>query len=58
MPQAINLTIDDETATPKTFELISPAAGDGSIAEWALKEGTISSVFPTSYGKCGEDRKP
>lgn len=46
MPQATNLVINDETATPQTFELITPAAGDGSIAEWALKEGTISSVFP------------
>ena len=46
MPQATNLTINDDQGNPKTFELITPAAGDGGIAEWALKEGTISSVFP------------
>jgi hypothetical protein len=30
----------------KTFTLISPSAGDGGLATWALKEGTISTVFP------------
>lgn len=48
MPQATDLVIKNGAATPvdKTFTLISPAAGDGSVAEWALKEGSISSVFP------------
>lgn len=46
MPQAQNLVIQDAASVEKTFELISPAAGDGGIAEWALKEGAISSVFP------------
>lgn len=46
MPQAINLTIKNAVDADKTFELITPAAGDGGIAEWALKEGVISSVFP------------
>lgn len=48
MPQAINLVLNNGATNPvaKTFELISPAAGDGGIATWALKEGVISSVFP------------
>jgi len=48
MPQATDITINNGAATPvaKTFTLISPAAGDGSYANWRLKEGTISSVFP------------
>lgn len=49
MPQAIDLTVKNGATTPvdKTFELINPAAGDGGIAYWALREGTISSVFPS-----------
>lgn len=48
MPQAANLVLKNGAATPvdKTFTLLSPAAGYGSMAEWALKEGAISSVFP------------
>lgn len=46
MPQASDLVIKNSATVDKTFALISPAAGDGGIAEWALKEGTISSVFP------------
>lgn len=46
MPQATNLTIKNGSAVDKTFTLVTPAAGDGGIAEWALKEGSISSVFP------------
>lgn len=48
MPQAADFTVNNG-ATPavaKTFSLISPAAGDGSIASWAIREGAISSVFP------------
>lgn len=49
MPQASNLVVYNGASTPevKTFTLISPAAGDGSVASWALKEGTISAVFPS-----------
>lgn len=49
MPQATDLVIKNGAATPinKTFVLVSPAAGDGGIAKWVLKEGTIASVFPT-----------
>lgn len=46
MPQATNLVIKDGASVDKTFELLSPAAGYDSVAEWALKEGTISAVFP------------
>ena len=48
MPQAANLVLKNGAPTPvdKTFTLLSPAAGYGSTAEWALKEGPISSVFP------------
>lgn len=46
MPQATDLVIKNGSNVDKTFVLISPSAGDGSIAEWALKEGAISSVFP------------
>lgn len=49
MPQAADFTVNNG-ATPavaKAFSLISPAAGDGSIAMWAIREGAISSVFPT-----------
>lgn len=47
MPQATDLVIKNAAAADKTFALIAPAAGDASIAKWALKEGTISTVFPT-----------
>lgn len=48
MANATDLIVDNGAATPvaKTFTLISPAAGDGGLATWALKEGTISTVFP------------
>jgi hypothetical protein len=46
MPQAINLVIKNAAAIDKTFALNTPAAGDSGVAEWALKEGLISSVFP------------
>jgi hypothetical protein len=48
MPQATDLVINNGAGTPvaKTFTLLTPAAGDGGTAEWALKEGTIGSVFP------------
>lgn len=48
MPQAADIVLNNGAGTPvpKTFTLLTPAAGDGANAEWALKEGTISSVFP------------
>lgn len=46
MPQATDLIVKNGAAVDKTFTLLNPAAGLNSPAEWALKEGTISSVFP------------
>lgn len=48
MPNASDLVVNNGAIDPvaKTFTLISPSAGDGGLATWALKEGTISTVFP------------
>lgn len=48
MPQAVDLVLKNGAATPvdKTFTLMAPAAGEASWANWRLKEGPISSVFP------------
>lgn len=46
MPQATDLVIDNGAAVAKTFTNLAPASGWGGVAEWALKEGTVSSVFP------------
>ena len=56
MPQAIDLVVNNGAGTPvsKTFTLISPAAGDNAVATWALKEGAISTVFPTFTASAGK----
>lgn len=46
MPGQTNLTVADGDAVSKTFTAITPAAGDGGVALWQLREGTISAVFP------------
>lgn len=48
MPQQTDLVVKNGAATPidKTFTAISPASGDGGIASWWLREGSISAVFP------------
>lgn len=46
MPQAINLVLKNAANVDKTFTLMSPAAGDGSYANWRLKEGATSLAFP------------
>jgi hypothetical protein len=46
MPAAIDLVVNNAAAVAKTFTLLSPAAGNGSNAEWANKVGTIAGVFP------------
>lgn len=46
MPQAATFTLNNASAVAKTYTLNSPSAGYGSVAEWALKEGTIQGVFP------------
>lgn len=47
MPQATDIVIKNGATTPvdKTFTLVSPAAGDGGVALWYLKEGTVSAAF-------------
>lgn len=47
MPQAENITVKNGNNDDKTFTLLSPAAGDGGMASWALKEGVNSNTFPT-----------
>ena len=47
MPQATNLTIKNAAGVDKTFTLLTPASGYGGLAEWALKEGATSVVYPT-----------
>lgn len=57
MPQAINLVIKNGALVDKTFELISPAAGYDSVAEWALKEGAVASVFPRITASARNSKK-
>lgn len=47
MPQATDIVIQNGAPTPvaKTFTLVSPAAGDGGVALWYLKEGSVSAAF-------------
>ncbi len=47
MPQQIDLVVNNGAAVAKTFSAITPAGGDGQPALWQLKEGTISTVFPS-----------
>lgn len=47
MPQATDIVVKNGSAVDKTFTLLAPAAGYGAAAQWSLKEGTISAVFPT-----------
>lgn len=56
MPKATNLTVKNGAGVDKTFTLISPAAGDGSQAQWLLKEGPITTVMP--FFSAQADRKP
>lgn len=43
------MTVNNGAGTPvaKTYELLTPAASDGSSALWALKEGANSKTFNT-----------
>lgn len=49
MPKATDIVIKNGAPTPvdKTFTLVSPAAGDGGVALWYLKEGPVSAAFIT-----------
>jgi hypothetical protein len=60
MPSAATFTLPNAASVSKTFTLLNPSAGMGSIAEWNLKEGTISGVFPkvtTSARATGNNSK-
>lgn len=46
MPGQTNLIVKNGAGVDKTFTAITPAAGDGGVALWQLREGTISAVFP------------
>lgn len=46
MPSATNLVVKNAANVDKTFSLLSPAAGDGGFASWALKEGALVGSFP------------
>lgn len=54
MPQATNLVVKDGANADKTFTLVNPAAGDGGVALWHLKEGSIASVFPAVTAVAGK----
>lgn len=47
MPQAANLIVKNAANVDKTFTLLTPSAGYGSVAEWALREGPTTTVYPT-----------
>lgn len=44
---ATDLTVKNKAGLDKIFKLLSPSAGLGAIATWFLREGPISSVFPS-----------
>lgn len=46
MPSATNLVVKNAALADKTFTLLTPAPGYGSPAEWALREGATSVVYP------------
>lgn len=58
MPQATNLVVKNAAGVDKTFTLLSPAAGYGTPAEWALKEGAISTVFPRFTASARSSKRP
>lgn len=47
MPQAADILLNNNAGTAKTFALYTPAAGDGSWAQWRLKEGAVATAFPS-----------
>lgn len=47
MPQAADIILKNNAGTDKTFTVYTPAAGDGSWAQWRLKEGAVSTAFPS-----------
>lgn len=60
MPQATNLVVKNNAGTDKTFTLMTPAAGDGGLALWYLKDGPVTAAFPVitmSANKTGDQRR-
>lgn len=59
MPQAADIIVKDGSDANKTFSLVSPAAGDGGVAQWWLKEGNVVGAFPmlTASATPSQDRK-
>lgn len=58
MPAAIDLVLKNEAGVDKTFSLVTPAPGYGTPAEWALKEGVISSIFPRLTAVARPSQRP
>lgn len=58
MPSATDLIVKNGADVDKTFTLLSPAPGYGEPAEWALKEGVISSVFPRFTASARTSKRP
>lgn len=46
MPNAANLTVKNAANADKIFTLLTPASGDGGLAEFALKEGASPVAYP------------
>lgn len=46
MPQATNLVLKDSTSTDRTFKLLAPAAGFGSVASWAYQANGAPNLYP------------
>lgn len=47
MPNAVNIIVQDASATDKEFEVLTPSGGDGGVARYALKEGAAPVAFPS-----------
>lgn len=58
MPSAVDLVVKNGADVDKTFTLLTPAPGYGVPAEWALKEGVISSVFPRFSAAARSSNRP
>lgn len=46
MPTATNIVVKDAALVDRTFELATPAAGDGAWALWVYKKGDFAVAFP------------
>lgn len=59
MPQATNITVKNAAGVDTIYAVVTPAAGDGSIAEWANKVGLTPKQFRriTAQSKRGPSGK-